>query len=424
MVYSESAWDRYPDHVITLRHDGIRARAWFGDLLLAESTNATRLEESKHVDRLYFPVDDVNWRLFTPTEHTTTCPFKGQATYWSLTAVDPIEENVVWSYATPSPEVGGIEGHVAFYQERVRVEIEEQWPDGSVVAATFPVWGDEADLVHLIDVEPAGDGRYVGAPYRDTTRNVVEAGQMLGQGIVAVSKALPRQHVTSASMYFPKAAQFDAPLDLAVDVVREGRTFSTAEVRVSQAGSLRSIGLYLLDAGAADVIGGQVAMPDVAGPEDADPLGMLVRGREMRVVGAAYGGDPDDVGPPEMFVWVRFRDAPAEQYLHQALLSQSTAHWMIAAAMRPHPGISQAQAHVTLSTGPMGVSTAFHDDVDVTQWLLYENRALHAGRGLTHGEGHVFTRDGRLVATYTVHAMLREILNPRDAAGHDPSTSM
>jgi uncharacterized protein (DUF427 family)/acyl-CoA thioesterase len=424
MVYNESAWDRYPDHVITLRHDGVAARAWFGDLLLAESSNAIRLEESKHVDRLYFPVADVNWEAFTPTEHTTTCPFKGQATYWSLTAVDPVEENVVWNYAKPSVEVGGIEGHVAFYQERVRIEIEEQWPDGSVVTATFPVWGDEADLLHLIDVERVGDGHFVGAPYRDTTRNVVEAGQMLAQAIVATSKTLPRQRVTSASMYFPKAAQFDAPLDVAVDVVREGRTFSTAEVRISQAGSLRSIGLLLLDAGATDVIAGQVAMPDVAGPDDAAHIGMLVRGREMRVVDAAYGGDPDDIGPPEIYTWVRFRDAPVEQYLHQGLLAQSTAHWMILAAMRPHPGVSQAQAHVTLSTGPMGVSIAFHDEVDVTEWLLYENRAVHAGRGLAHGEGHVFARDGRLVATYTVHAMLREILVPADAAGHDSSTAM
>ena len=49
-------------------------------------------------------------------------------------------------------------------------------------------------------------------------RNVVEGGQMLAQGLVAVSKMLPRQHVTSATMYFPKAAAFDAPLDVDVDL--------------------------------------------------------------------------------------------------------------------------------------------------------------------------------------------------------------
>ena len=125
MVQIESAWPKYPDYVIDLRHDGVIARAWFGDLLLAESENAVRLEETKHVDRLYFPVDDVHWELFTPTENFTICPFKGQATYWSLTAVDPVEKDIVWTYSTPFDEVGGIEGHVAFYQERVRIELEE-----------------------------------------------------------------------------------------------------------------------------------------------------------------------------------------------------------------------------------------------------------------------------------------------------------
>ena len=151
---------------------------------------------------------------------------------------------------------------------------------------------------------------------------------------------------------------------------------------------------------------------------------MRVTGRELRVVDGAYDGDPDRTGPPVIHTWVRFRDAPPEQYLHQALLAQSTSHWTIAAAMAPHPGFGEDQAHVTLSTGIMGLSIAFHDDIDVTGWLLYSNPAVHAGRGLAQGEGHVFTRDGRLVATYTVHAMIRDFVQRPDAIGHDASTAM
>jgi uncharacterized protein (DUF427 family)/acyl-CoA thioesterase len=427
MVLIESAWPKYPDYEINLKHDGVVARAWFGELLLAESSRAIRLEETKHVDRLYFPVEDVHWEHFTPSLNFTICPFKGAATYWSLTAVDPVEKDIVWTYSDPFEEVGGIEGHVAFYQDRVRIELEDRWPgddEGAVVTNRFPAWGDAADLLHLIDVEPTGDGHFVGPAYRDTTRNVVEGGQMLAQGIVAASKTLPRQRVTQASMYFPKAAAFDAPLDLAVDVLREGRTFSTVEVRIDQDEKLRSVGLFLLDAGAPDVIAGNVPMPDVAGPADAVPLDMRVTGRDLRIVDAAYDPDPDRVGPPEIHAWVRFRDAPSEPYLHTALIAQSTTHWTIAAAMRPHPGFGEAQAHVTLSTGIMAVTMAFHDDVDVTQWLLYANPAIHAGRGLAQGEGHVFTEGGRLVASYTVQAMIRDFVEGPESMGHDASTAM
>ena len=55
---------------------------------------------------------------------------------------------------------------------------------------------------------------------------------MLAQAIVAASKTMPHQRVTSAYMNFSKAAAFDAPLDVNVDVLRAGRTFSTVEVRV------------------------------------------------------------------------------------------------------------------------------------------------------------------------------------------------
>ena len=294
-----------------------------------------------------------------------------------------------------------------------------------MVANQFPAWGDAADLLHLIDVAPTGQaGRFVGAPYRDTTRNVVEGGQMLAQGIVAVSKTLPRQRVTQASMLFPKAAAFDAPLDLVVDVLREGRTFSSAEVRISQDDKLRSVGLFLLDAGAPDVIDGSVPMPDVAGPADSEPYDMKVTGRELRIVNGDYRSDPDHIGPPVLYAWIRFRDVPPEPYLHAALMAQPTTHWTIAAAMLPHPGFGEAQAHVTLSTGIMGVTMAFHDDVDVTQWLLYSNPAIHAGRGLVQGEGHVFTEDGRLVASYTVQGMVRDFVQGPEAMGHDSSTAM
>jgi acyl-CoA thioesterase-2 len=425
MAQIESAWGRYPDYRIDLVPVPVTARVWHGDVLVAESDACLRLEETKHVDRLYFPEADVRWELFEPTDHHSICPFKGEADYWTLTAADPPEENVVWTYRQPFDEVAGIKGYVAFYHERLRVVLDEQWPDVvEPVSTRFPDWGGAGDLLGLIDVEPAGPGRFVGAPWPKTRRNVVEGGQMLGQAIVAASKTIRPQRVTSASMIFSKAASFDEPLDVAVEVVRGGRTFSTVEVRISQADQLRSIGLLLMDAGSPDVVRGAVEMPDVPGPEYAVPLDMGVTGRELRVVDGAYDPDPDRVGPPEIYTWVRFRDAPAEPYLHAALLAQSTTHWTIAAALRPHAGFGEADAHVTLSTGIMATSLALLDDVDVTEWLLYANPALYAGRGLAQGDGRVFTRDGRLVAAYSVQAMIRAFATEPAAMGLDSTNAM
>jgi acyl-CoA thioesterase II len=366
----------------------------------------------------------VRWELFERTEHHTVCPFKGEADYWTLTASDPPEDNVVWTYRSPFDQVAGIGGYVCFYHERLRVVLEERWPDGATVATRFPDWGDADDLLQLIDVEPAGPNRFVGAAYPKTRRNVVEGGQLLGQAIVAASKAIPSQRVTSASVIFSKAASFDEPLDLSVEVLRGGRTFSTVEVRVAQGGQLRSAGLLLMDAGSPDVITGAVAMPDVPGPDAAEPLDMGVTGRELRVVDGAYDPAPDRLGPPVLYVWARFRDAPEAPYLHAALLAQSTTHWTIAAAMRPHAGFGEARAHVDLSTGIMSTGIAFHDDADVTEWLLYANPAIYAGRGLAQGEGRVFTRDGRLVASYTVQAMIRGFAKEPADMGLDSSNAM
>jgi uncharacterized protein (DUF427 family)/acyl-CoA thioesterase len=427
-VEIESAWPSHPDYVIDLVPEPLTARVWHGDVLLAESSSCLRLEETRHVDRLYFPEADVNWEHFEESSIHTICPFKGEASYWTLTAGDTREKNVVWTYREPFAEVAGIKGYVAFYQERLRIELVEEWPGEGALATTtnsFPVWGDAADLLRLIDVEPAGDGRFVGPPYRDVSRNVVEGGQMLAQAIVASAKTIPDQRVTTAHMIFCKSAAFDATLEVDVDVLRRGRTFSTVEVKVSQHDVLRSAGMLLLDAGADDVIRGQVAMPDVGGPADAQEMGTFrVTGRDLRVVDGAYDGNPDRIGSPEIHAWCRFKNAPDEPYLHTALLAQSTTHWTIAAAMLPHAGFGEDIAHSTLSTGVMSISIAIFEAVDVTQWLLYANPAVHAGNGLAQGEGHVFTEDGRLVATYTLQAMIRAFQRDPAAMGLDWSNAM
>lgn len=438
MAAPESAWSRFPGYRIDLVPWRGRGRVRHGDRVLAESEACLIVEESDHAPQLYFPAACVAWEHFEAADHHTTCPFKGEADYWTLVASDPPLENVVWSYRTPFEEVAGLAGYVAFYSDRLDVELVEAFPKdpGHEVSHRCPPWGDAADLLHLLDVTPIDEGRFASPAYPDPplgtffpqlrsqqARLVIEGGQLLGEAIVAASKSMPGQRVTSASMIFSRAARFDAAHEIAVEVLRRGRGFSTLETRTTQAGKLCSVGILLLDAGAPDTIRGAAKPPDVPPPEACPPLDLGVTGRELRSVDDAYRRQ-DVTGPAEIFTWARFRDAPAHDCLRAALLAQSTTHWTIAAAMRPHEGISEAQAHVTLSTGILATTIAFHDEVDVTEWLLYANPAIYAGRGLAQGEGRVFTRDGRLVASYTVQAMIREFQTPPGVMGKDHTDAM
>ena len=158
MAVIESAWESHPGYRIDLvPYRGV-ARAWHGDLLLAESTGALRVIETDHVERLYFPEGVVRLDLFAANDHHTICPFKGEADYWTLTAVTPGVEDVFWTYRDLFDEVAGLKGYLGVYHEKVRVELETRWPDDARAVRTnpFPVWGDQSDLLRLIDAQESG----------------------------------------------------------------------------------------------------------------------------------------------------------------------------------------------------------------------------------------------------------------------------
>jgi len=135
---------------------------------------------------------------------------------------------------------------------------------------------------------------------------------------------------------------------------------------------------------------------------------MGVIGRDVRIVDGAYTNDSEaPVGPPTVDAWVRFAEVPDDPALHAGLLAQFTGHMSIAAALRPHPGIGQDQAHRTLSMGINAINLALHSDVHADQWMLYHHLSTFAGDGMTHSECRVHDEAGALVASFTVDAMVR-----------------
>lgn len=271
-----------------------------------------------------------------------------------------------------------------------------------------PVWGDAADLVDLLDVQADGDRRWVSGAKPHEQRPVVEGSQMLAQAVVAAGRHAPGRRLVSATMFFLKVADAASPYHLEFEDVSAGRTFTTVAVQVRQGDRLCATGLLLLDAGAPDAMRHAVDPPDVAGPDESEPYDMGVTGREVRFVDGAYSNDSDaPVGPPVIDAWVRFDSVPDDPYLHAALLAQFTGHASIAAAMRPHAGIGQDQAHRTLSTAINVINLSFHADVRADEWLLYHHLSTFAGDGMTHAECRVHDEAGALVASFTVEGMVR-----------------
>jgi uncharacterized protein (DUF427 family) len=108
-----------PDHPITIAPNGKRVRVTFAGKVIADSTRALTLQETSYRPVHYIPRADADMSLLTPSAHATHCPYKGDASYFTIQADGRSAENAVWSYEQPFPAMAEIEGHLAFYHNRV-----------------------------------------------------------------------------------------------------------------------------------------------------------------------------------------------------------------------------------------------------------------------------------------------------------------
>jgi uncharacterized protein (DUF427 family) len=110
-----------PDHPITVTPSSTTVTVRFGERLIARTERALVLREASYPPVLYLPLEDVDADVLRPSAHETYCPFKGDASYYSLTDGDTVVENAVWSYVTPYDAVAEIADHVAFYPRHVEI---------------------------------------------------------------------------------------------------------------------------------------------------------------------------------------------------------------------------------------------------------------------------------------------------------------
>ena len=114
-----------PDHPITIKPAPERVRVTFNGKVVADTRRALVLQEASYKPVFYIPRDDAQMALFARTSHSTHCPYKGDASYYTIKAGDRASENAIWSYETPFPAMKEIEGRLAFYPNRVdKIEVE------------------------------------------------------------------------------------------------------------------------------------------------------------------------------------------------------------------------------------------------------------------------------------------------------------
>lgn len=156
---------KHPSYHVDIEPCPRRVRVEFNGQVIADSTHVRVLLESNHVPVYYFPQDDVRQDLLVPSARTTFCPFKGEASYRSISVGDDEISDAVWCYETPFDEASPIKNYLAFYWNKIDHWYEE----------------DEEIFVHPRDPHKRVDGIKSSRPVK-----VVLGGEIIAQSTAAV----------------------------------------------------------------------------------------------------------------------------------------------------------------------------------------------------------------------------------------------
>jgi uncharacterized protein (DUF427 family) len=114
-----------PDHPITIEPNPARIVVSIAGRVLADTHSALTLREADYPPVQYIPLEDIDRSLIQKTDHASYCPFKGDASYYSIPAGGERSVNAIWTYRDPHAAVAEIKDHVAFYPDRVDAIDEE-----------------------------------------------------------------------------------------------------------------------------------------------------------------------------------------------------------------------------------------------------------------------------------------------------------
>ena len=163
-----------------------RVRAVIAGRTVLDTVRAKLLYETGILPRLYAPIDDFDPAVLSRTDHSTHCPFKGDASYWSIGVNGMERENAVWAYESPLAEAAWLEGYASLYHEHA----DEWWVEDERVA------GHLRDPFHRIDVLPSS--RHVRITAEGETLAETDRAKLLFETGLPPRAYVPRADVSAA----------------------------------------------------------------------------------------------------------------------------------------------------------------------------------------------------------------------------------
>ena len=180
--------DHAPAHRIFYADYPRRLRAVIGGRVLFDTERAKLLYETGIKPVPYIPLEDYDQALLERTDHSTHCPFKGDASYWTVRAGERVEPNAVWAYEDPKPEAAWLKGYAAPYWDRMDAWFVEE----------EPVFGHLRDPYHRVDVHESSRPVTVTAGGRLIARS--ERPKLLFETGLATRVYVPRADVVAGAL--------------------------------------------------------------------------------------------------------------------------------------------------------------------------------------------------------------------------------
>lgn len=281
------------------------------------------------------------------------------------------------------------------------------------------------DLIHLLELEPLEHNIYRGTN-RDVGTGRVFGGQVFAQALVAARRTVPdAREAHSVHGYFLREGDTRAPIVFFVDRPRDGRSFTSRRVTAIQHGEAifhLSASFHLHEGG----MDHQMAMPDVAAPEDCPEELELVRANADKIPEPLRGILTQDrpleirlITPNDPFrtreavpaseakrqVWFRLRERmPDDLMYHHAVLAYASDYGFLPTALLPH-GVGFRDPRLIIAS--LDHTLWLHRPFRADEWLLYTSDAPTAfgARGFVRGQ--IFTRSGQLVASAAQEGLIR-----------------
>ncbi|MBP7928803.1 MAG: acyl-CoA thioesterase II [Acidimicrobiia bacterium] len=275
-------------------------------------------------------------------------------------------------------------------------------------------------LIAILDLETLEENLFRGRS-PDVTQQRVFGGQVAGQALVAAGRTLDSvaRPAHSLHAYFLRPGDTSVPIIYEVHRLRDGQSFTTRRVDAIQHGRP----IFHMQASFQVVEEGVEhfrPMPEVPRPEDLptteERLGdkaQLLKSwiRTERPIELRYvtmpSGMTGEIGPPSQQVWFRTNGTPpSDQMLQRCLVTYVSDMTLLDISMGPH---AHSWFEPRFQVASLDHAMWFHNDIDASQWMLYDQYSPFAGGARGLSQGYIYSADGRLVTTVTQEGLIRPL---------------